>query len=115
MLLVGDLYDHLMSTRIFIMMMSKNIHMSTKNYAESGYGLKLDMLTSCTNYVSYPRRSGLVRKSDHLIPISFILFYAIRRGKGVLLGIIRQNPSVSKSNWSHVIFQFSFINLGYIL
>ena len=32
------------------------------------------------------------------------------------LGIIGQNPSVSKSNWLHVvIFQFFFIDLRYIL
>ena len=34
---------------------------------------------------------------------------------GRFLGIINQNPSVSKSNWLHVvIFRFFFISLKYI-
>ena len=28
----------------------QNIHMCSKNYEESGYGLDLDALTSCTNH-----------------------------------------------------------------
>ena len=40
----GELYDHLMSTKIFTLLMTK-IHMSSKHYEECGYGLHSDLLT----------------------------------------------------------------------
>ena len=40
-----DLYDLLMCTRIFIIYDLYDVHMSSKNYKESGYNLKLDLPT----------------------------------------------------------------------
>ena len=49
----------------------QDIHMSSENYEGSGYGLDLDLLTMLYWLrVSYPRRSGLLGKSDnHSRPI----------------------------------------------
>ena len=42
-----DVYDHVMSTRNFTLIMNK-VFMSSENYEESGYGLDSDLLTiSC--------------------------------------------------------------------
>ena len=53
----GALYDRLISTRIFTLIMN------SRNYEESGYDLNLNLVIvlykSCA---SYPRRSGLVGK-----------------------------------------------------
>ena len=57
--IVGDLYDHLMSTRIFTLIVNM-IFMSFQNHEESGYGLDLDLLTISLltiGYDSYPKRS----------------------------------------------------------
>lgn len=41
----GDLYDHLMSTEFFILIMKKNhIHISFGDHVESDYGRHLDLL-----------------------------------------------------------------------
>ena len=40
----GDLYDHLMSKRIFTLIIIEDIHMSSKNYEENGYSHDLDLL-----------------------------------------------------------------------
>ena len=66
----GNLYDHLMSTRIFTLVMNEIFIISSHNYNESGYGLALDLLPiHSKSRVAYPRRSELVRKSNHLKPI----------------------------------------------
>ena len=41
----GQLYNHLMSTRIFTLIMNKLFILSSENYEEIGYGLDLDLLT----------------------------------------------------------------------
>ena len=38
----GDLYDHLMSTRILTMIMIKVNHIGPEKYEANGYGLDLD-------------------------------------------------------------------------
>jgi hypothetical protein len=44
--IIGDLYDHLMNTNIFTLIMKeKDIHTSSENYEESGYGLNVDVVT----------------------------------------------------------------------
>ena len=44
--------------------------MSSKNYEVNGYGLDLNLITiSLKSSVSYPRRCGLVGKSNQLRPI----------------------------------------------
>ena len=44
---MGDLYDHLMDTRIFFLIVNR-YHMSSQNCDESGYALDLDFITiSC--------------------------------------------------------------------
>ena len=40
----GDLYDHLMSTSILTLVMKKDVHATSKEYDESGYGHDLDLL-----------------------------------------------------------------------
>ena len=35
----GDLYDHLMSTSIFTLILDKNAHMTSGNHEESDYSL----------------------------------------------------------------------------
>ena len=40
----GDLYDHLMSTRILHFVSELDIHMSFENYEANGYSLNLDLL-----------------------------------------------------------------------
>ena len=40
----GDIYDHVMSTR-FHFDNEEDIHMNSKIYEESNYGLNLDLLT----------------------------------------------------------------------
>ena len=40
----GDLYGHLMSTRIVDSVMNTDIHVRFLDYEESGYGLNLDLL-----------------------------------------------------------------------
>jgi hypothetical protein len=40
-----DLYDHLISTKNFHFDSEQDIHTSSKDYDESGYGLNLDLLT----------------------------------------------------------------------
>ena len=40
-----DLYDHFMTMRIFTLIMNQDIHMSSENCEESGYGLDLDLQT----------------------------------------------------------------------
>ena len=56
-----------MSKRIFTLVMS------CENYEVSGYNLDLDLLTiSCQSSVSYPKRSGLDGKSNHLRPMYHI-------------------------------------------
>jgi hypothetical protein len=43
----GDLYDHLMSTRVFTLIMH-NMYKSSENHEECGHGLDLDLLNiSC--------------------------------------------------------------------
>ena len=66
----GDLYD-LLSTKIFTLKMKeRDIHTSSEDFEESGYGLNVDVLTvSHWSRVSNPRRSGLVDKSNHWKPI----------------------------------------------
>ena len=44
----GDLYDHLMSTRIFIFGDEENIYMSSKNYETNGYVHDLELLINLT-------------------------------------------------------------------
>ena len=41
----GGVYDHLLTTRIFTLLIIINICMSSKHYEENGYGLDLDLLT----------------------------------------------------------------------
>ena len=42
----GDLYDQVMSTRIFILIVNEIfVRGNSKNYEESGHGLNLDLLT----------------------------------------------------------------------
>lgn len=63
-----DIYDHLMRTRIFTLMMNMMviyIHGKLQNHQESGWGLCLGLLA-----ISYsPRRSGLSEESYDLKPI----------------------------------------------
>jgi hypothetical protein len=40
----GDLYAHLTSTRIFTLIMNKNIHTDSKYYEANDYGHNLDLL-----------------------------------------------------------------------
>lgn len=42
---LGDLYDHLMSTGIFTLILNKIFYLGSKNY-ESDYSLYLDILTT---------------------------------------------------------------------
>ena len=69
----GDLYDHLVSTRIVIFDNEEDVHLSSKNHEESGYDSNLVLLmNSYKSRVSYPKRivsSGLVGKSNHFRPI----------------------------------------------
>ena len=59
----GNLYDHLMSTKIFTLIMNE-IFMS---FEESGYSLDLDLLPmSSYLHFSYPSRSGQVGKCNQL-------------------------------------------------
>ena len=57
-----------MSTKIYTLIMNENIHMSSKNCVESGYGIELNLVT---NFIviacfTYPRRSGLLGIHIHL-------------------------------------------------
>ena len=66
----GDLYDHLMSTRILISIMNMTFIWAHKIYEESDDTVKLDLLTiSYYSRDSYPKRSGLLRKTNYLRPI----------------------------------------------
>ena len=48
----------------------KDVQVSSKIYHKNGDMHNLDMLTIlCKSHVSYPRRSGVVGKSNHLRPI----------------------------------------------
>ena len=40
----GGRYDHSMSTRIFTLKFNKDIHTSSENYKESGYGINSCLL-----------------------------------------------------------------------
>ena len=54
-----------------------NIHVSSQNHEESGYGLFLDLLNLLYQLrISHPRRSGLDRKYNHLRPIYLLLITA---------------------------------------
>ena len=66
----GDLYDHLMSTRILISIMNMTFIWAHKIYEESDDTVKLDLLTiSYYSRGSYPKRSGLLRRTNYLRPI----------------------------------------------
>jgi hypothetical protein len=45
----GEQYDHLMSTGIFTLIMNENIHMTSENDKNNGYGHNMDLLSSRTN------------------------------------------------------------------
>ena len=47
----GDLYDHLMRSRICTYDYDKDIHMSSENYEATGYRHNLDWQSSCINCV----------------------------------------------------------------
>ena len=62
--IIGDLYDHLMSTRIFTLIMYEIL-----THGESSNGLNLDFVThlvliSCVSYASYEKLASW--KSNHL-------------------------------------------------
>ena len=54
----ADLYDRLLSMRMFAFDNEQDIHMSSEHYEESVYGLDLKLLTIFYElHVSHPRRS----------------------------------------------------------
>ena len=93
-----SLYDHLMSTRIFTLIMNLHfyIHTSTRNHEggdnilEPGFANYLVLITC-----SKPRRNMLAIKIT--MQYLAILFQCL----GGFLGVITLNFGVSKSNWLH--------------
>ena len=67
----GDLYDHLISMRVFHLDNDEDKHISSKNNMECGYVLDFGL----ANHLIYLRLSyileevGLLNKSSHLRPI----------------------------------------------
>lgn len=69
----GDLYDHLICTRISTMIMNKTFIRVPKFTRKVGYNLDLDLLTvSYKLIVSCSRRTGLVGETNHLGPTYLI-------------------------------------------
>lgn len=64
--LIVNIYDQLMSTRIFVLIKNEIFYLNFKNYEESGSKSDLDFYPSCTNRVFLiSEESGLVGKNNH--------------------------------------------------
>jgi hypothetical protein len=80
-LMGGDLYDHLMSTRILTLIINKILIWAPSSKWKVN-SLNLDLLTILSlAHVQYRRRSGLVGKSNHWRPIYL-------RGTSLLITIV---------------------------
>ena len=69
----GDVHDHLMSTRIFTLMMNEDINVIFKNRKANNYWCDLDLqMISQRLHVSYHTRSGRNEKSIQITHVYFM-------------------------------------------